>query len=256
MMLFDRIALGRQARVLGFVRDSFEKVCRLTEVLDFMGSDPLLKTVLALKGGTAINLAVLKLPRLSVDIDLDYTRDTTKEQMHSERQQINDHLQKYMTASGYTLSPRSKHYHALDSFVYEYVNAGNTKDNLKIEINYMLRCHVLPVSLKEVRLPWSENELTVSMVATPELFAAKTAALLNRAAARDLYDVFNMQDHLSFDEEQEKLFRKCTVFYSAISSGEAPKGFDFTEIDNITARKVKTELTTRIDSICLLYKIG
>ena len=31
-----------------------------------------------------------------------------------------------------TLSLKSKQYHALDSFVYEYVNAGGMKDNLKI----------------------------------------------------------------------------------------------------------------------------
>ncbi len=54
-------------------------------------------------------------------------------------ERINEHIQKYMTASGYTLSLKSKQYHALDSFVYEYVNAGGMKDNLKIEINYMLR---------------------------------------------------------------------------------------------------------------------
>ena len=34
-------------------------------------------------------------------------------------------------------------------FVYEYINCGGTKDNLKIEINYMLRCHVLPVARRE-----------------------------------------------------------------------------------------------------------
>ncbi len=28
MMRFDRITLGRQAKELGFVRDTFEKVCR------------------------------------------------------------------------------------------------------------------------------------------------------------------------------------------------------------------------------------
>ncbi len=31
-MQFDRIALGRQAKELGFVRDTFEKVCRLAEL--------------------------------------------------------------------------------------------------------------------------------------------------------------------------------------------------------------------------------
>ena len=33
MMRFDRITLGRQAKELGFVRDTFEKVCRLADVL-------------------------------------------------------------------------------------------------------------------------------------------------------------------------------------------------------------------------------
>ena len=41
MMRFDRIILGRQAKDLGFVRDTFEKVCRLADVLAFMESDPL-----------------------------------------------------------------------------------------------------------------------------------------------------------------------------------------------------------------------
>lgn len=35
MMQFDRMALGRQAKELGFVRDTFEKVCRLADVLKF-----------------------------------------------------------------------------------------------------------------------------------------------------------------------------------------------------------------------------
>ena len=35
MMQFDRMTLGRKARELGFIRDTFEKVCRLVDVLDF-----------------------------------------------------------------------------------------------------------------------------------------------------------------------------------------------------------------------------
>ena len=41
MTQFDRITLGRQARELGFVRDTFEKVCRLADVLAFLESDAL-----------------------------------------------------------------------------------------------------------------------------------------------------------------------------------------------------------------------
>lgn len=85
MMPFDRISLGRQAKELGFVRDTFEKVCRLTDVLSFMESDTLLSDTLALKGGTAINLTIFNLPRLSVDIDLDYAKDIPREKMLQER---------------------------------------------------------------------------------------------------------------------------------------------------------------------------
>ena len=62
MMQFDRMTLGKKARELGFVRDTFEKVCRLADVLDFIQKDELLSNALALKGGTAINLTIFNLP--------------------------------------------------------------------------------------------------------------------------------------------------------------------------------------------------
>lgn len=242
MMQFDCIYLGRQAKELGFVRDTFEKVCRLADVLSFMESDLLLSNSLALKGGTAINLTIFDLPRLSVDIDMDFAKDVPRETMLQERVQINDHISKYMSASGYNLSPKSKQYHALDSFVYEYVNAGGMKDNLKIEINYMLRCHVFPVSHRAIRLPWEEKELTVLSVNPMEIFSAKTVALLNRSAARDLYDMFNLQKYGIFDESQEAIFKKCAIFYSAIASEIVPEHFDFGGIGKLSVQKIKTDL--------------
>lgn len=243
MMQFERISLGRQAKELGFVRDTFEKVCRLADVLSFIESDALLSDTLALKGGTAINLTIFDLPRLSVDIDMDYSKDVTRETMLRDREQINAHIRKYMAASGYNLSPKSKQYHALDSFVYEYVNVGGVKDNLKIEINYMLRCHVFPVSRRSVELSWCEKELNVLSVDPMEIFSAKVVALLNRAAARDLYDLFNMQKYRLFDESQETVFKKCIIFYSAIASENVPEHFDFGRIRKISAQKIKTDLT-------------
>jgi predicted nucleotidyltransferase component of viral defense system len=44
----------------------------LTEILKFFENDTLLGNSLALKGGTAINLTIFDLPRLSVDIDMDF----------------------------------------------------------------------------------------------------------------------------------------------------------------------------------------
>ena len=72
------------------------------------------------------------MPRLSVDIDLNYCRRIDRTEMLSDRDIITDRISKYMTANGYTLSPKSKNYHALDSYVYEYVNCGGVKDNIKI----------------------------------------------------------------------------------------------------------------------------
>lgn len=35
MIQFDKNTIGRQSKELGFVRDTFEKVCRLADVLKF-----------------------------------------------------------------------------------------------------------------------------------------------------------------------------------------------------------------------------
>ena len=153
MMQFDRLTLGERAREFGFVRDTFEKVCRLADVLCFFENVTLLSKTLALKGGTAINLAIFNLPRLSVDIDLDFTENVSREEMLAKRNQITNRISKYMLSTGYHLSSKSKMYHALDSFVYEYQNAGGMLDNIKIVINYMLRCHVLELERRPVTLP-------------------------------------------------------------------------------------------------------
>ena len=242
MMRYDRITLGRQAKELGFVRDTLEKVCRLADILAFMEKDPLLSDSLALKGGTAINLTIFDLPRLSVDIDLDFSKEVERAAMLEKRKKITEHIQKYMAAEGYQLSAKSKQYHALDSFVYEYVNAGGMKDNLKIEINYMLRAHILPVSRRRVNLPWQKESITVLSVDPLEIFGAKVVALLSRTAARDLYDIFNLQKYGLFDESEEPLLRKCVVFYSAIAAEKAPECFTFDHIMQLAPQRIKTDL--------------
>ncbi|MCM1136051.1 MAG: nucleotidyl transferase AbiEii/AbiGii toxin family protein [Clostridium sp.] len=239
---FDRMILGRMAKELGFVRDTLEKVCRLVDVLQFMSGDNSLSKYLALKGGTAINLTIFNLPRLSVDIDLDFCGDISKEEMLKNRQVITDKISKYMAAKGYILSAKTKNHHALDSFVYEYVNTGGVRDNLKIEINYMLRCHVLPVGQREVKLPWNKERFTVLSVAPLEIFASKTVALLTRTAPRDLYDTYNMVRYGLFDGQEQEMLRKCIVFYSAIGAEKPPMRFELENIGNVSTRQIKREL--------------
>ena len=242
MMQLDRLTLGRMAKELGFVRDTLEKVCRLVDVLKFMELDELLSKTIALKGGTAINLTIFDLPRLSVDIDLDYCKSINRDDMLEDRKIITDKISKYMSANGYILSTKSKNYHALDSFVYEYVNCGGVKDNIKIEINYMLRCHVLPVARRTVKLPWNEEKLTVLSVAPLEIFASKTVALFSRTAPRDLYDMYNMVQYGLFDESEEAMLRKCAVFYSAIGAEYPPERFEFDNVGKVSKQQIKRDL--------------
>ena len=68
MSEYSRQEIGKQAAEFGFIRDVFEKVSRLVNLLSFFELDPVLSRYLALKGGTAINPAIFNLPRLSVDI--------------------------------------------------------------------------------------------------------------------------------------------------------------------------------------------
>ena len=239
---WNKVLLGKQAKELGFVRDTYEKVCRLTDILKFFENDALLGNSLALKGGTAINLTIFNLPRLSVDIDLDFSKNVTRDEMMATRSIINDRIEKFMKANGYLLSPKSKQYHALDSFVYEYSNSGGMKDNIKVEINYMLRCHVLETEQRHFESSWEPIGVSVLSVAPIEIFASKIVALINRTAPRDLYDIYNLVKFGLIDESEEPLLRKCVVFYSAIGAESPPFEFQFNTIDQVTQNRIKTDL--------------
>lgn len=239
---YDKRKLGKQAQELGFTRDTLEKVCRLAEILKYLNTNPLLQNALALKGGTAINLTIFSLPRMSIDIDLDYIHSSARDEMLAERSRISDNIIKYMAANGYELSPKSKTPHSLDSFVFSYMNAARMKDNIKVEINYSLRAHVLPTENRTVETLGLFDEMAVHSLAALEIFGSKIVALLTRGAARDLYDLNNMIYFGLFDESQWPMLKKCTVFYSAIGGERASSNFRFDNIDSLTNHKIKTDL--------------
>lgn len=238
---YDKRKLGKQAQELGFIRDTLEKVFRLSEILKYMNNDPLLRDSLALKGGTAINMTIFNLPRLSVDIDLDYTHNNSREEMFEERQEISDSINKYMSMSGYKLSPKSKSYHSLDSYVFSYTNTAGVKDNIKIEINYSLRSHILPLEQRAIETLGIFNSFKVNSLASIEIFGSKIVALFTRAAPRDLYDINNMIYFGLFDETELPLLKKCSIFYFAIN-GETSEIFNLRKIDELTEYKVRTDL--------------
>ena len=100
MNSYNKQALDIIAKEQGFIRDNLEKVMRLVEILNYFHDSPLLSKSLVLKGGTAINLTVFQLPRLSVDIDLDFTVDCNRESMLSIRQEVNNEILCYMESDG------------------------------------------------------------------------------------------------------------------------------------------------------------
>lgn len=103
-----------------FIKDNLEKVLRLNEILKFINSDEQLKDKLVLKVGTAINLTAVKLPRLSVDIDLDYTTNIDANELEIEKKNIKDKIVKYMTSQDYFISKDAREHYALltiNSFV-------------------------------------------------------------------------------------------------------------------------------------------
>ena len=242
MPIYDKTELSRRAKALSVVRDTFEKVLRLCDILRFFDSSELFRDRLALKGGTAINLLFFNLPRLSVDIDLDFCANVDKEDMIAIREIIQDRLMKFMAASGYSLSPKSKTYHSLHSYVFEYVNAGGMKDNIKIEINYSLRSHVLPVQRIKMPSDIVEGDFEVNTVSPIEIYATKTVALLTRGAARDLYDMNYMVSHDLFSGEELESYRQCIVFYLAVATESPITKIDYRAMNLITPHKITTDL--------------
>ncbi len=241
MPQFNRRELDARARKYGFNRDTFEKVVRLRMILEFMNAQECMREHLLLKGGTAINLTVFNLPRLSVDIDLDFVPNLTRDETIKERERLTEILKGYMSEQGYLLSDASRFSHSLDAFHYNYVNAAGNRDMIKIEINYSLRTHVLRPEDRVFVTDAFGEPIKVKTVAAMEIFAAKTNALLSRAAARDLYDFCNMIDMRLFFEEEDK-FRKCIIFYATISAKEVNKTFDTSAIDSLVFSKIKSDL--------------
>ena len=242
MANYDITFLGKKAKEMGFIRDTLEKVARLVDILDYFNTNPIFKDNLALKGGTAINLTIFNLPRLSVDIDLDYRINNSKEEMFSSRKIINSTIEKFMVSEGYTLSSKSKETHSLDSFVYSYNGTSGNKDNIKIEINYSLRSHILEVEERTVITEHFSNDFKIKTLNIIEIYASKINAMINRAAARDLYDVNNMIKYGIFEKVEQEILKKCIIFYAVISDKNINKTFSSEAIDLITKNNIKREL--------------
>ena len=241
-MNYNKGQLGQMAKRYGFVRDTFEKVLRLKEILIYLNTDEYLHEHLALKGGTAINMTIFNLPRLSVDLDLDFTPNLPLGDMEKAREKITKMLENYMTEEGYFLSGASRYSHSLDSMLFQYQNAGGNRDNIKLELNYSLRSHIFAPVERKVVTDIFEEDVIVRTLEPIEIFAAKANALMSRAAARDLYDFNNMIYFGLFDGLEYELLRKCIIFYASITADKINKTFNTSAIDGLEFSKIKRDL--------------
>ena len=225
-----------------FNRNMTEKVLRLYSILDYFNNE--FGDVLVLKGGTAINLFVLDLPRLSVDIDLDFNLKIDKEEMLNHRKRIDSIIKGYMEDEGYYLSDKSKFTHSLDSYVFSYTTTSNSKDVLKIEINYSNRVHILK-SVKKISTDTFIERVYMNCLADCELIGSKINALLTRTTPRDVYDVYNIFKLEKIKDE--KLVRKIAIFYVCLGSDipiylESILNASINKISKLNFQKIKETL--------------
>ena len=166
----------------------------------------------ALKGGTAINLYVRDMPRLSVDIDLTYlpleSRETTLANIGEALQRIATAIRR--TVSGATVQEirirGAEHVSKL--------SVSTAEATIKIEPNLVLRGTVFsPVEreLSEQAEELFEASATANTLAVADLYGGKLCAALDRQHPRDIFDVKILMDNEGITDE----IRTAFVIYLA-----------------------------------------
>lgn len=162
----------------------------------------------ALKGGTAINLFVRDLPRLSVDIDLVYLP------VNSRQEALND-ITEALTRIAQNINKAFSDAEVIESFKDKpdalRLVVSRKEVKIKIELSPVLRGTVFDPLVREV-CSKVENEFgyaEMAVVADSDLYAGKICAALDRQHPRDLYDVKCLLDHEGLTEE----IRQALIVY-------------------------------------------
>lgn len=179
--------LAKEVSATGFGAEPLEKVFRLMALLDALGSHPFLKPRIALKGGTALNLFHFEVPRLSVDIDLNYIGAADRETMLAEKPKVEKALQAVCLREGLTVK-RIPGDHAGGKWRLTYSGLKGVSGNLELDVNFMLRTPLWPCTTMDCHPVGSLRAAPVTVLDLHELVAGKLAALLARSASRDVFD--------------------------------------------------------------------
>ena len=166
---------------------TLEKVLRLLGLLQEIARDRVLADRLVLKGGTALNLFYLGVDRLSVDIDLNYVGAVDRTAMKSERPEVDAALDRLLTSQGYAIR-RKPDGHAGGKGLARYTSALGGNATLEVDVNYMARQPLFGMARMESLPLGGMRAKNVLVIDIHELVAGKLVALIEREAARDLFD--------------------------------------------------------------------
>ena len=229
-MNFDESTINAVHQQTGFDQLYIEKVLRLLGILELFFSTPVLKDKYVLKGGTALNLFYFQLPRLSVDIDLNYL-GLDREIMLADRREHESVLSELLTANGYNLK-RVPEEHAGGKWRLGYRSYSGITQNIELDLNYMHRIALMPVE-KRSSFPLGTFKVdNIPVLDIHELAAGKLCALIARCKPRDLFDAYHLLNHA---ELEQSALRKCFVVYAAFNK------VDFSEISALEELKFDTQ---------------
>jgi predicted nucleotidyltransferase component of viral defense system len=203
-MMLSKADLEREAASTGFQSEPLEKVFRLMELLQSLGSHPFLRGRLVLKGGTALNLFLFDVPRLSVDLDLNYIGAADRETMLSEKPGIEQAVTAVCGRLGIRVM-RVPDEHAGGKWRLSYDSAMGRTGTLELDLNYVLRIPLWPYNVSDSRPVGSFSATRISVLDVHELAAGKLAALFGRNASRDLFDVCTLLREQTLDGPRLRL---------------------------------------------------
>lgn len=203
-MSVDPALVQRIAKETGFREYVVEQILHLKSMLKMINDDPLLRGRLILIGGTAINLFDKDMPRLSVDIDLDYSHRGRGRFTYD---LIDKHLSTFIRIAD-TLDMRcfeNRHLRPKQSdllrLMFEYdSNFLSQKGTVKIDVSYLMKDTIFnPIRRKMKQLHPTDGFGGLSfLVAAPcELWAGKAVALVYKSVQdpkpSEVADLYSMQ---------------------------------------------------------------
>ena len=182
----------------GFDPMMLEKVVRLIGLLNLLNTHPFLKGRWVLKGGTALNLFFVDLPRLSVDIDLNYVGALDRDAMLEERPKVEQALQAVFARDGFNVR-RMPTDHAGGKWTLGYQSSTGQPGNLEVDLNFMFRQPLWDPGRRDSIALGRYHAVGIPVLNVHELAAGKLAALLARTQARDLFDCRSIAQSLKLD---------------------------------------------------------